>query len=69
MKSKDVTPLEVARRAEQRLDAIYPLLRVGRIPARLENGRWWIREVDLENYLAQRAARKARTRNAEAVAS
>jgi predicted site-specific integrase-resolvase len=59
MMEKELSAVEAARQAGIRLDVLYPLLRVGRIPARRKDGRWIISAADLKAYLAQRDERHA----------
>ena len=59
-KKGELTAVEAARKAALRLDVLYPLLRVGRIPARLVNGRWLVSAAGLDNYIEQRDKRHVR---------
>ena len=56
----ELTAVEAARRAALRLDVLYPLLRVGRIPARQVNGRWLVSAAGLAEYIQHRQRRYAR---------
>jgi hypothetical protein len=57
MNSDELTALEAARRAHIRLDVLYPLLRVGKIPARQRDGRWVVSAMGLAEYIRRRAER------------
>lgn len=53
----ELTAVEAARKAGLRLDVLYPLLRVGKIPARQVNGRWLVSVAGLAEYIEQRQKR------------
>jgi predicted site-specific integrase-resolvase len=54
---KELNAAEAARMAGIRLDVLYPLLRVGRIRARKQDGQWRISEEGLAAYLKKRETR------------
>ncbi len=56
----ELTAVEAARKAALRLDVLYPLLRVGRIPARQVNGRWLVSARGLDEYIERRKNRSTR---------
>ncbi len=56
-KKSELSALEAARKARLRLDVLYPLLRVGKIPARQVNGRWLVSATGLAEYIEQRQKR------------
>lgn len=56
-KKIELTAVEAARKAGMRLDVLYPLLRVGKIPARQVNGRWLVSVAGLAEYIEHRQKR------------
>jgi hypothetical protein len=60
MKKNELTALEAAREAQIRLDVLYPLLRVGRIPARQVDGRWLVSAAAIREYVKGRRERRLR---------
>jgi len=54
---EELSAVEAARQAGIRLYVLYPLLRVGRIPGHLENGRWRVSAEGLRQYIQERTKR------------
>lgn len=56
-KKIELSAVEAARKAGLRLDVLYPLLKVGKIPARQVEGRWLVSVAGLDKYIEQRQQR------------
>lgn len=69
MKKNELTALEAAREAQIRLDVLYPLLRVGKIPARQVNGRWLVSALAIKEYVRGRQERRQRKAGSARLAS
>lgn len=65
MSKRQLSAIQAARVAGIRLDALYSLLWVGKIPAQRVDGRWRIAESDLRAYIEKRDVRKRAVRFVE----
>jgi predicted site-specific integrase-resolvase len=57
----EISPREAAVRLGIRLDVLYPLLRIGRLRARKEDGRWLVSAKDVAERARNRTGPEAKS--------